>query len=124
MPPAVPDNPKGKSCNTLFAALRGPLERSLMHYEPPPSSNLRNLRDRLSFTNGQMARMFGVATGRQFHKYLSEEDKREMGFHVLMYGMAQLQLMRGPIVNVEQLHALGRELGAVIDLDMAGEQLP
>ncbi|WP_454871803.1 hypothetical protein [Paraburkholderia xenovorans] len=86
-----------------------------MHYKAPPTQGLRLLKEQLSFTNAQMARMFGIATGRQFHKYLSDEDKREMGFHVLMYGMTNLQLMRGPIANIEQLHALGRELGAVIE---------
>jgi hypothetical protein len=88
-----------------------------MQYQAPPRHELRLLKERLSFTNGQMAQMFGVATGRQFHKYLSDEDKREMGFHVLMFGMAQLQLLRGPIVDIEQLYALGRELGAIIEVE-------
>jgi hypothetical protein len=94
-----------------------------MHYKAPPTQALRLLKEQLSFTNAQMASMFGVATGRQFHKYLSDEDKREMGFHVLMYGMTNLQLMRGPVTNVDQLHALGRELGAIIELE-DGEQQP
>jgi hypothetical protein len=94
-----------------------------MHYQAPPQQGLRLLKKQLSFTNTQMARMFGVATGRQFHKYLSDEDKREMGFHVLMYGMANWQLMHGPITSVEQLHARGREIGAIIKLE-DGEPLP
>ncbi|WP_454825895.1 hypothetical protein [Paraburkholderia xenovorans] len=94
-----------------------------MHYKAPPTQALRLLKEQLSFTNAQMARMFGIATGRQFHKYLSDEDKREMGFHVLMYGMTNLQLMYGPITSVEQLHTRGREIGAVIELD-AGEPQP
>ncbi|MFX1675222.1 hypothetical protein PWR63_23730 [Paraburkholderia sp. A2WS-5] len=91
-----------------------------MHYQPPLREELRRLRDELKYTNGQMADLFGVATGRQFHKYLSEEDKREMGFHVLMYGMLQLALLGGPVSSVEQLYALARSLGARIDLDTAG----
>jgi len=94
-----------------------------MHYKAPPTQGLRLLKEQLSFTNTQMARMFGVATGRQFHKYLSDEDKREMGFHVLMYGMANWQLMHGPITSVERLHALGREIGAIIELE-DGDQQP
>lgn len=86
-----------------------------MHYKPPPQVELRRLREELQFTNGQMAKMFGVATGRQFHKYLSEEDKREMGFHVLMYGMLGLALHRRMrITKVEQLHDLAMEFGAEI----------
>jgi hypothetical protein len=94
-----------------------------MHYQAPPQQGLRLLKEQLSFTNTQMARMFGVATGRQFHKYLSDEDKREMGFHVLMYGMANWQLMHGPITSVDQLHARGREIGAIIELE-DGEPQP
>lgn len=94
-----------------------------MQYKAPPTQGLRLLKEQLSFTNTQMARMFGVATGRQFHKYLSEEDNREMGFHVLMYGMANWQLMFGPIISVDQLHARGREIGATIELE-DGEQQP
>jgi hypothetical protein len=86
-----------------------------MHYKPPPQAELRRLREDLQFTNGQMANMFGVATGRQFHKYLSEEDKREMGFHVLMYGMAQWQLMSGPITSMEQLYERARQIGAMVN---------
>jgi hypothetical protein len=86
-----------------------------MHYKPPPQAELRRLREDLHFTNGQMANMFGVATGRQFHKYLSEEDKREMGFHVLMYGMAQWHLMSGPITSIEQLYERARQIGAQVD---------
>lgn len=91
-----------------------------MHYKPPPQVELRRLREELQFTNGQMASMFGIATGRQFHKYLSEEDKREMGFHVLMYGMLGLALARGiRITRVEQLHDMARSFGAVIEADSA-----
>lgn len=95
-----------------------------MHYEPPPAAELRRLRDELGFKNPEMADMFGIATGRQFHKYLSEkeQDKREMGFHVLMYGMLQLALRRGiKVRNVEQLHELARSFGAVIELEPVGD---
>lgn len=96
-----------------------------MHYQPPPREELRRLRDELDFTNGQMADLFGVATGRQFHKYLSEEDKREMGFHVLMYGMLRLALLRGvPVTQIEQLYGMAQSYGAVIDLESAGEPQP
>lgn len=93
-----------------------------MHYKPPPAIEIRRLRDDLNYNNGQMAELFGVSTSGQFHKYLSEKDRREMGFHVLMYGMAQLVLKDGPIQNIEQVYDRAREYGAVIDLDTAGEQ--
>lgn len=88
-----------------------------MHYRAIPQAGLRQLKEELGYTNSQMADVFGITTGRQFHKYLSDEDKREMGFHVLMYGMANWQLMHGPITSIEQLHALGRELGAIIEME-------
>lgn len=92
-----------------------------MHYKPPPQAELRRLRDELSYTNGQMAEVFGVSTSGQFHKYLSDKDRREMGFHVLMYGMTQLVLKDGPIQNIEQVYERAREYGAVIGPDTDGE---
>lgn len=96
-----------------------------MHYEPLPRDELRRLRDELKFTNSQMADLFGISAGGQFHKYLSDKDPREMGFHVLMYGMLRLALLRGiRITRVEQLHDLAREYGAVIELAPDGEPQP
>jgi hypothetical protein len=88
-----------------------------MKYQPPSSEALRRLKERLAYTNGQMADLFGVSTGRQFHKYLSDEDKREMGFHVLMYGAMQLALMAGPIANIDQVLDAARSMDATIELD-------
>jgi hypothetical protein len=88
-----------------------------MHYDPPSAQNLRTLRDQRSFTNSQLAEIFRVSSSGQFHKYLSEKDKRQMGYHVLMVGMLNLALMEGPVTDIEQLHDRARELGAVIDLD-------
>ncbi|MDN7875459.1 MULTISPECIES: XRE family transcriptional regulator [Burkholderia cepacia complex] len=88
-----------------------------MNYQPPSSETLRQLKERLGYTNGQMADLFGVSTGRQFHKYLSDEDKREMGFHVLMYGAMQLALRTGPIASVDQVFDAARSIGATIELD-------
>ena len=97
-----------------------------MHYKPPPQAELRRLRDELKYTNGQMAELFGVSTSGQFHKYLSDKDRREMGFHVLMYGMLGLAFLRRiRVTGVEVLFELAREYGAVIDLSaLDGEQQP
>ncbi len=95
-----------------------------MRYQPPSRDELRRLKETLKYTNGQMAELFGVATGRQFHKYMSDEDKREMGFHVLMFGMLNLALSRGPVTGVEQLFEMARSLGAVIDPEPDGERQP
>lgn len=92
-----------------------------MHYESIPQEGLKRLKEDLAFNNAQMAEVFGIATGRQFHKYLSDDYQREMGFHVLMYGMARIELMHGPIKSIEQLFARARKYGAVIDLDTVGE---
>lgn len=92
-----------------------------MHYEPPPLAELRRLKEELKYTNGQMAELFGVSTSGQFHKYLSEKERREMGFHVLMYGMAQLVLKDGPIQSIDQVYDRARGYGAVIGPAIAGE---
>ncbi|MBB5547549.1 hypothetical protein [Paraburkholderia fungorum] len=86
-----------------------------MHYRAIPQAGLRQLKEELGYTNSQMAGVFGITTGRQFHKYLSDEDKREMGYHVLMYGMLQIELMLGPVRSIDQLHARARRYGAVIE---------
>jgi len=96
-----------------------------MHYKPPPREELRRLREELSFTNSRLAGMFGIATSGQFHKYLSDKDPREMGFHVLMYGMLNLALTRGmPITSPEVLFDLARSYGAVIEPAPDGESQP
>lgn len=96
-----------------------------MHYRPPPRDELRRLREELEFTNSRMAALFGISAAGQFHKYLSDKETREMGFHVLMYGMLGLALLRGiRITNVEQLHELARSYGAEIDLAPDGEPQP
>lgn len=88
-----------------------------MKYRPPSSESLRLLKERLGYTNGEMAELFGVTTGRQFHKYLSEEDKREMGFHVLIFGALQLGLMAGPLTSIDQVFDMGRSIGATIEIN-------
>lgn len=96
-----------------------------MDYQPPPREELLRLRDEeLDFTNAQMAAMFGLSSGGQFHKYISEKDRREMGFHVLMYGMLQLALRDGYVTSVEQLHEMARSYGALIELTRDGEPQP
>lgn len=96
-----------------------------MQYKPLPREGLLRLKEELAFTNSQMAEMFGIATSGQFHKYTSDKDRREMGFHVLMFGMLNLALMRGiPVTSPEVLFELGRSYGASIDLNpgIAGAQ--
>ncbi|WP_234775159.1 hypothetical protein [Paraburkholderia tropica] len=96
-----------------------------MQYQPLPQAGLRRLKEELGYTNSQMAELFGVSTSGQFHKYLSDKDTREMGFHVLMYGMLGLALLRGVrVTRVDQLYDLAREYGAVIKVDIAGERQP
>ncbi len=73
-------------------------------------------KERLGYTNAQMANLFGVSTARQFHKYLSDEDRREMGFHVLMFGATNLALMVGPVASIDQILEVARSVGALIEL--------
>jgi hypothetical protein len=96
-----------------------------MHYLPLPREGLQRLKEELALTNSQMAEMFGIAAGGQFHKYTSDKERREMGFHVLMYGMLNLALMRGiPISSPEVLFDLARSYGAVIEPARDGERQP
>lgn len=66
--------------------------------------------------------MFGIATSASFIKRTSDKNRREMGFHLMMFGMLNLALSLGiPITSVDVLFELARGYSAVIDLDSTGK---
>lgn len=91
-----------------------------MNYEPPIPEDLERLKDELGKSSGEMAELFGLASGRQWRRYLSTDksNKRDMGMHMLFFAMARLELSAEVI---ERILARMRRAGATIDLDTAGE---
>jgi hypothetical protein len=91
-----------------------------MQYKSPTPEDLERLKNELGKSSGEMAELFGVATGRQWRRYLSENDNnsREMSAHMLFFAMARLELSAEAI---ERILARMRQAGATIDLDTAGD---
>ncbi|MGK2829259.1 XRE family transcriptional regulator [Ralstonia pseudosolanacearum] len=86
-----------------------------MHYAPPTPEQLEALKQQLGLSSEQMAALFGLATGRQWRRYLSADpnNRREMGAHMLFFAMARLELDEKAINRVLKRM---RQIGAVIDL--------
>jgi hypothetical protein len=91
-----------------------------MQYKAPAPEDLERLKIDLGKSSGEMAELFGVATGRQWRRYLSTDanNNREMGAHMLFFAMARLELSAEAI---EGILARMRQAGATIDLDTAGD---
>jgi hypothetical protein len=92
-----------------------------MNYEPPIPEDLERLKDELGKSSGEMAELFGLASGRQWRRYLStdENNKRDMGMHMLFFAMARLVL---PPEDIERVLDRMRKVGAVVDLSADGEE--
>jgi len=86
-----------------------------MNYEPPIPEDLERLKDELGKSSGEMAELFGLASGRQWRRYLStdENNKRDMGMHMLFFAMARLELNPE---DIERVLARMRKVGATVDL--------
>ncbi|KXU82793.1 hypothetical protein CI15_33515 [Paraburkholderia monticola] len=103
-----------------------------MHYKAPLPEDIERLKTQLGLTGAQMAELFGVAGDRAFRRYTSKSEsiknKRELGAHMLFFGMARLVLKPR---DIEAVLARMREAGAEIDLtapsgspEQDGEQQP
>ena len=90
-----------------------------MHYDPPTPEQLEELKTILGKSSGEMAELFGLASGRQWRRYLStdENNKRDMGVHMLFFAMARLELDEG---SVERVLERMRKAGASVDLSADG----
>ena len=91
-----------------------------MNYEPPIPEDLERLKNELGKSSGEMADLFGLASGRQWRRYLStdENNKRDMGMHMLFFAIARLVLKPE---DFERVLARMRKVGASVDLSAAGE---
>ena len=93
-----------------------------MNYEPPRPEDLERLKNELGKSSGEMADLFGLASGKQWRRYLSanENNKRDMGMHMLFFAMARLVL---PPEDIERILDRMRKVGAKVDLlATAGEE--
>jgi hypothetical protein len=86
-----------------------------MYYKPPTPEELDRLKNRLGKSSSEMAKLFGLSSGRAWRRYASDVDgnHRDMGMHMLFFAMARLTLKQKDIETV--LEAM-REAGAIIDL--------
>ncbi|CAJ0707263.1 hypothetical protein R11007_05072 [Ralstonia holmesii] len=94
-----------------------------MQYKPPTPVELERFKVELGKSSGEMADLFGLANGRQWRRYLSEDpaNRRDMGMHMLFFAIARLELDDKAIERVLQRM---RQVGAVIDLAQDGEPQP
>ena len=94
-----------------------------MHYTPPTPAELEQLKVELGKSSGEMADLFGLANGRQWRRYLSEDpaNRRDMGMHMLFFAIARLELDDKAIERVLQRM---RQVGATVDLLPDGEPQP
>ncbi|UXZ62700.1 XRE family transcriptional regulator [Burkholderia multivorans] len=92
-----------------------------MHFTPPSADALDRLKNELGFSSTQMAELFGLSSGRQWRKYTSSTDRRDMGLHMLFFAMARLEL---DPQQFERVLERMRTIGASIDLASDGELQP
>jgi hypothetical protein len=87
-------------------------------YEAPKPYQIRELKARLNYSGAQMADLFGLASAQQFRKYAGDGAPREMSLPMLFLAGALLNRT----ATVDQVFDWCRSVGAVIDLESAGEQ--
>jgi len=93
-----------------------------MTYKPPRPEDLERLKNELGKSSGEMAELFGLASGKQWRRYLStnENNKRDMGMHMLFFAMARLVL---PPEDIERVLERMRKVGVTVDLsETTGEE--
>lgn len=85
-----------------------------MHYKPPTTRDLADLKAKMQSTGDQMAALFGLAGSHQWRKYTGGQKPRELSAHMAFFAAARLALTDKEIERVlEQM----REIGAEISLD-------
>ncbi|ASW00507.1 transcriptional regulator [Paraburkholderia aromaticivorans] len=85
-----------------------------MNYTPPTPEELLKLKSELGKSSTEMAELFGVSTGRQWRKYTSSTEQRDMGMHMLFFAVAQLEL---DPEAMERVFARMRAIGATVEID-------
>ncbi|MBR8228106.1 XRE family transcriptional regulator [Burkholderia vietnamiensis] len=90
-----------------------------MHFIPPSAEALEKLKTDLGFSSTQMAQLFGLSSGRQWRKYTSNTDRRDMGMHMLFFAMARLELDETTIKRViDRMRTTGSEVDIHVDQSM------
>jgi hypothetical protein len=89
-----------------------------MKYTAPSAEDLQRLKDELGLSSAQMAKLFGLSSGRHWRGYTQTGERREISAQTLFFGLAQRELGAEAIARVLERM---RQAGATIDLDTAGE---
>jgi hypothetical protein len=93
-----------------------------MKYEAPSADALQRLKDELGLSSAQMAKLFGLSSGRHWRGYTENGDKRrEISAQTLFFGLARNELDAETIARVLERM---RRAGATIELDTPGESQP
>jgi hypothetical protein len=100
-----------------------------LFYVPPSPDDLLRLAEELGYKRPQMAALAHVSTGRQWAKYTwnektPEADRRDLGFDKAFLIATRLELAKGPVKNVEQIHARMRSFGCHVEAVKDGEPQP
>ena len=92
-----------------------------MKYKAPSAEELQRLKDELGLSSAQMAKLFGLSSGRHWRGYTQTgpEKPRQISAQTLFFGLARDELSAEAI---ERILARMRQAGATIDLDSAGER--
>jgi hypothetical protein len=91
-----------------------------MKYEAPSADALQRLKDELGLSSAQMAKLFGLSSGRHWRGYTENGDKRrEISAQTLFFGLARNELDAEAIARVLERM---RRAGATIELESSGEQ--
>lgn len=93
-----------------------------MKYEAPSADALQRLKDELGLSSAQMAKLFGLSSGRHWRGYTENGDKRrEISAQTLFFGLARSELEAETIARVLERM---RRAGATIELDTPGDSQP
>ena len=82
-----------------------------MSYIPPTTQDLENLKNELGFTGIQMATLSKLAGGHQWRKYTGGHSPRNMGFHMLFFIAAKLELSE---IEINKIFERMKKIGAQI----------
>lgn len=85
-----------------------------MKYKQPSPEDLQRLKDKLGLKSHEMAKLFGLSSGRHWRSYTESGNPRKISAQTLFFGLARNALTPEEMARV--LDAM-REAGATIDLD-------
>lgn len=92
-----------------------------MKYTAPSAEELQRLKDELGLSSAQMAKLFGLSSGRHWRGYTETGATRQISAQTLFFGLARDELDAAAIDRVLERM---RRAGATIELDTPGEPQP